>query len=197
MTEDEARVALSSLAYRSVLLAAVSKRAVALASEWAEQKRRKEDVAWSVLDEGALTTSSTMVTGFNVWPSEAESPRLLEYRAYVELALILARQLSDVMARAESRWTDDVLGCDLVEDPSFTLPGVDEGLRTRINKGSAAHLVVYNDPEGRRWRIPAIAEWAAGTMTQFEAKLRDAKPERADWYSAELEKYRAEMDLLE
>ena len=166
-----------------------------MASDWADEKRRREGVEHSVVDDGAFTTSSTMVSSFHIWPSEPDSRDLLEYRAYVELALVLARLLSDVMARTESNWTDDVLACDLVGEPSFKLEGLGEPLRTRINKGSAVHLATYEDPEDRQWRLPEIAEWADATMSQFEVKLAETEPERSAWYSSEVAKFREEMSV--
>ena len=184
MIEEDARTAaLSSLAYSSVMLGAVLDLAFAMATEWADAKRRIEGIQETVVDDGAATTSSTMLTTSYYGRSRAEGRSLLEYRAYVELGLVLARQLSDVVSRTDSGFRDDVLACDLVGDPGFRLSGLPEGLRTRISKGSSVHLVHYEDPDGRVWPIASISDWAVETMTQFEARLAETKPESAAWYA--------------
>lgn len=192
VTEAEKRAALSSLAYRSVLLTAATTRAVTMAQKWAERKRRHEGVVHSVVDTGYFTTSSTMASSWSIFSPE-ERRDLLEYRAYVELALVLARLLSDVVSRTESRYSDDVLAGELVGNSEFTLAGLPDSLRRRINKGSAAHLVNYADPDGREWQLPQISEWATRTIAEFERELATAAPALAEWFAEEKRRFEAEM----
>lgn len=122
MTDEDALEALSRLAYAFELLAAVSAEAIRLASVWADRKHQDEGTYTPVLEGGAVSTSSTMVSSFDIWPSKAEGTRLLAFRAYVEQALILARQLSDVVSRTTSPKPDDVLACRLVETQASNCP---------------------------------------------------------------------------
>jgi hypothetical protein len=164
-----------------------------MAYEWAEKKRRQEGVTRSVVDEGAMTTSSTMMSSWTIFPSAEASADLLEYRSYVELALVLARLLSDVLSRTNSQHDDDILACRLVGDTEFAVRGLDEALRNRINKGSAVHLVNFQDPEHRQWRLPEISAWATGAVERFSVKLGEAEPELARWFDDEISRFRAEM----
>lgn len=197
ITEEQARNALSSIAYAHVMLTTYAGRATEIASKWWEAKQQREGLTSSAFtNSGSLSTSSTMVTTTTTtFGAQHEGPGLTEYRAYVELSLIKARTVSDVVARTSSSKPDDILACDLVADPGFKLPGLDASLRKRINK-SAVHLVIYSDPKGGQWEISKMADWASTTMKRFQEKLERTQPQRARWFAAELARYRAEVDQL-
>jgi hypothetical protein len=163
-------------------------RALKMAERWADKKGPVGHEHRINFDQNLLTTSSTEAHEFLL--QEPES--LLEYRAYVELTLILARNLNDVVCPPNELRRDDIVARHLVGVDGYTLPGLGEPLRTRINKGSSLHLVRFED--SRQWGISEIRDWAATTLVQLKADMTAEKPERAEIFQRAIAKYRAEME---
>jgi len=188
MNEAEISRALNVTAYTFVMLSAMADRALQMAERWADMKGPVGHRDRRNFDQNVLTTSSTEAHVFLL--QEPES--LLKYRAYVELALILARNLSDVVCPPNEPRDDDIVVWHLVGVDGYTLPGLGEPLRTRINKGSSLHLVRFKD--SRQWGISEIRDWAATTLAQLKADMTAEVPERAEIFERALVKYRAEME---
>jgi hypothetical protein len=87
---------------------------------------------------------------------------------------------------------DDIVAWHLLGIDGYTLPGLGEPLRTRINKGSSLHLVRFED--SRRWGIREIRDWAATTLLRLKADMTAGEPERAEIFERAIVKYRAEME---
>ena len=188
MNEVEIERALDVTAYTFVMLSAMADRALKMAERWADMKGPVGHRHRSNFDQNMLTTSSTEAHEFLL--QEPES--LLEYRACLELTLILARNLNDVVCPPNEPRGDDVVARHLVGVDGYTLPGLGEPLRTRINKGSSLHLVRFED--SRRWGIREIRDWAASTLVPLKADMAAEKPERAEFFERAPVKYRAEME---
>ena len=190
MNEAEIDRALDVTAYTFVMLSAMADRALKMAERWADMKGPVGHRNRSNLDQNMLTTSSTEAYEFLL--QEPES--LLEYRAYLELTLIVARNLNDVVCPPNKPRGDDILAQHLVGVDGYTLPGLPGGetLRTRINKGSSLHLVNFED--GGQWGIREIRDWAASTLVELKADMTAEEPERAEFFERALVKYRAEME---
>jgi hypothetical protein len=188
MNEVEIARALNVTAYTFVMLSATANRALKMAERWADMKGPVGHGHRINFDQNMLTTSSTEAHYF----LRQEPKSLLEYRAYVELTLILARNLSDVVCPPNEPRGDDIVAWHLVGVDGYTLPGLGEPLRTRINKGSSLHLVRFED--SRQWGISEIRDWAATTLVQLKADMTAEKPERAEIFQRAIAKYRAEME---
>jgi hypothetical protein len=188
MNEAEISRALNVTAYTFVMLSAMADRALKMAERWADMKGPVGHRNRSNFDQNMLTTSSTEVHLF----LRQEPESLLEYRAYLELTLILARNLSDVVCPPHEPRDDDIVAWHLVGVDGYALPGLGEPLRTRINKGSSLHLVRFED--SRQWGISEIRDWAAATLVQLKADMTAEEPERAEIFEQAIVRYRAEME---
>ncbi len=189
MNKAEINRAIKVTAYTFVMLSAMADRALEMAERWANMKGPAGHEDRTNFDQNMLTTSSTEAHGFLI----REPQSLLEYRAYVELTLILARNLSDLVCPPNEPRRDDVVAWHLVGVDGYTLPGLDESLRRRINKGSSLHLVCFED--SGRWGISDIRDWAATTLEQFTADMNTEAPKRAEVFARTLLKYQSEMGI--
>jgi hypothetical protein len=189
----EIHEALSLTAYTFVLLEAVSSRALAMAEDWADSKGEKGHWARYHFDDGGQTTSSTSMAGSYLDASKSTPSHLVEYRACMELTLVVARNLSNMVSRTSSSNKDDVYAWQLVGVTDYTEDALNKDLLHRINKGSSLHMINFDDAEHRRWRIGDIRAWARNTLKSSETKLRDESPERADGFARDLAMFRTEM----
>ena len=188
MNEAEIDRALNETAYTFVMLSAMADRALKMAERWAEMKGPVGHRHRSNFDQNMLTTSSTEAHDFLL--QEPES--LLETERIWNRHSSLRGNLNDVVCPPNELRGDDIVARHLVGVDGYTLPGLGEPLRTRINNASSLHLVLFED--SGRWGIREIRDWAASTLVQLKADMTAEEPERAEFFERALVKYRAEME---
>jgi hypothetical protein len=117
---------------------------------------------------------------------EIPQPSLSEYRAYFEWALTLARKVSDVVSETERRYPTDVLVGDLVNDPTYHLPGLPETIIRRIDQ-AVAHQTYWIRDGG--WGMAEIGQWHMATLPKLVEDLRAKKPKVATEFEEWLDEY--------
>ena len=147
----------------------------------------------------ATATTSAIATSFSTsappspWQSASPLP-LSAHRAYVEWALVLARKLSQALARKASESDDpsDILACHLMDNPEYRLPGLDSDLIRRINK-RPIHLAYFDDPDKGKWRIGAIARQLREAVDRLVEDLAHTHPDRAEGLRRQITKFESEI----
>ena len=112
-----------------------------------------------------------MIAGLGLTSLVDTPPDLLDFteqRAYVELALLLARKVSDVVS-SKAKLDTDVDLADFVPDAALAdLDVVEEGLLVRINQ-LAAHQTFKGG--SLDWPIAEIGDWARDRRGEVAATL--------------------------
>jgi len=208
-TRAELKEALTGLAYQFVMLEESVSRVLSMvrlanspqnnpkagregADTWDDEQGRQ-----IISRTPAVTTSGDSIIAYlsqPQLPSKASlfGPQsLMEYRAYLEWALLLARKLNEVLSRTDSRFDDDVLAHEFIGEPTYKLAALDDAVLTRIDK-LVAHQTYPRDALDKHWPIPHVQTWAEGWLALFTSDLREADDELCDTFATALAKYRDE-----
>jgi hypothetical protein len=191
--EDDIRVAVAGLAYHFVMLEEVVRRVSIL-----ELKHRAPPATEATTgpDQVIFELSSTTF-GYGRPRAEIRKAHLektlddlTEYRTYLELSLLLARKVNDVVSPKTDRREDDVALSDFTGSNLTSLDTVEDGLLRRINK-LAAHQTYYAG--SKEWPIADIGRWAAKRRAEVGDLLTRNDPDLALVFESSLVEYGDEV----